>query len=215
VKRATTLAFLLVAATTLANAETIQFVGPATTVNDGSSWVMPYQITIDGVTQLVTCFDYVDDVNDGDTWTSSILNIGAAAVSGFFNVSNAFSLYERVAWLSAQAYNNADEQIGLQHAIWNVFGATFETGDSLKYEAAADAAAAGNYAGFDFSSFRFIQQPGAASGQAGVYQAFVFQSNALSVNSESAATPEPAATILLASGLAFTFVMVRRRRVAA
>jgi hypothetical protein len=212
VKRAIAIGFLLAAATTLANAETIVFMGPTTTVNDGSTYVLPYQVTINGVSQLVTCFDLADDVYDGDTWTASIMNIGAAAASGFFKVSNAFSLYERVAWLSAQAYSNADQQVGLQHAIWNVFGSTFETADSLQYEAAADLAAANNYANFDFSSFRFIQQPDGVSGQAGIYQAFVYQLNSAGLSAASANDPEPATVLLFVSGLGFVFLMVRRNR---
>jgi hypothetical protein len=205
-------AFCLLAGT-LAQAETIQFIGPTTTVNDGSSYVLPYEISINGVSQIVVCFDSLDDVYDGDTWTSSILNLGAAAASGFFpGVSNALADYEKVAWLFAQTYNNADQQIGLQYAIWSVFGSAPQTADSLAYLAAANTAAASGYEGFDFSGFMFIQQPGAVAGSPGVEQAFVFNSTAAFDSGDVAADPEPATLLLFASGLVAGFWLLRRRR---
>ncbi len=206
----------LFAASLPASADVIQFIGPTSTVNDGVSYVLPYEITINGTPQLVTCFDGVDDVYDGNTWTSSILNIGAAAASGFFpGVGNALAAYEEVAWLSVQAYSTPDQQVGLQHAIWSVFGPTAPapTPDSQAYLAAANAAAATGYAGFNFTGFYFIQQPGAVQGGAGVYQAFVFDSLAGS-SADSANDPEPATVLLFVSGLVAVGYAVRVRRLA-
>ena len=103
--------------------------------------MLPYQLTIDGSTQNVVCYDFFDDVSDGDTWQANILNVGEASASGFFGGSDATAQYERVAWLSTQTWTDSAEQIGLQYAIWNAFdpGSTTSAG-ALQYEQEADAA---------------------------------------------------------------------------
>ncbi len=204
---------LLAAATLPGAAATIDFVGPLTQVNDGSYYVLPYQVTIDGVYQQVTCFDILDNVNDGDIWQAGILTLPQAAASGFFTGSDVLAGYERAAWLSVQSYSTPDQQVGLQHAIWNIFGSTAETPDSLSYEAAADAAAASNYAGFDFSQFRFIQQAGAVAGSLNTEQAFVFQDGFIDgMTGQSAATPEPGTVSLFGFGALLIAAGAYRRR---
>ncbi len=200
------LATLILALGSLAAASTIQYVGEPTGVNDGRYYVMPYQVTIEGASQIVTCIDFLDDVRHGDVWQADILNPGQAAASGFFGVSSSLEKYERAAWLSVQSYSNTDQQIGLQYAIWNIFSSVSSTPASLSYEAQVDAAASTGYANFDFNGFRFIQQAGAVSGTAGTQQAFVFQttsslSRTSSGSSASSATPEPGTLVLIGTGL--------------
>jgi hypothetical protein len=197
-------AILLVLPASYAGADTIQFTGAPTGVNDGSFYVLPYQLTIDGSTQNVVCYDFFDEVSNGDAWQANILNIGMAATSGFFGSPDATAQYERVAWLTAQTWTDTDEQIGLQYAIWNVFdpGST-TSADALQYEQEADAAAGGGYNGFDFTPFRFIQEIGVLSGQPGTMQAFVYETSAggpdfLSVQPTGA--PEPRTWLMLISG---------------
>jgi hypothetical protein len=198
------LAILLLLPASYTAAATIQFTGAPTGVNDGSFYVLPYQLTIDGSTQNVVCYDFFDDVSDGDTWQANILNVGEASASGFFGGSDATAQYERVAWLSTQTWTDSAEQIGLQYAIWNVFdpGST-TSADALQYEQEADAAAAGSYSGFDFTPFRFIQEVGVLSGQPGAKQAFVYETSTsgpdfLSVQPTGA--PEPGTWLMLVSG---------------
>jgi hypothetical protein len=191
--------FLLSAAA--ACASTIVFEGAPTGVNDGSWYVLPYEITIDGSSQLVACYDTFDDVNSGDTWNASLLTLDQAANSGYFTAGNALANYERIAWLYAQPYSDTDQQIGLQYAIWNVFGSAPNTADSIAFENAATQAAANGYQGFDFSGFRFIQQPGITAGSPGAEQAFVYQ---VSVSGRgNPVAPEPSTLWSLAGGLFF------------
>ena len=208
-----TVALLFVCAVA-ASASTIVFEGAPTGVNDGADYVLPYQVSIDGTTQLVDCFDMFDNVNLNDTWTASLLNINQAATSDFFSDSNNLAQYERVAWLAAQSYSTTDQQIGLQYAIWSVFGTAPQTAAAISYEAAADSAAANNYAGFDFDSSRFIQQVGAVAGAPGTEQAFVFQqsSGGLFEGEGEPVAPEPGTIWMLAGALAFAGVAAYRKR---
>ncbi|MDP9055384.1 MAG: hypothetical protein M3N93_13955 [Acidobacteriota bacterium] len=176
-----------------ASADTIQFIGVPTGVNDGQYYDLPYQIAIDGVNQLVTCYDIFDDVNFGDIWNANLLTLSQAAADGYFSGRpDALAGYERVAWLDAQPYHNALEQIGLQYAIWDVFGSARSSAAANTYLAEADAAAAAGYAGFSFSNARFIEQIGGVSGRPGTEQAFVYwQQPQLQQLSQSSAAPEP------------------------
>jgi hypothetical protein len=192
---------LFVCASVSASAATIEFIGPLTTVNDGTYNVLPYQVTINGASQQVICFDVLDNVYAGNIWQAGILTLTEAAASGFFTAPDLVADYERVAWLSVQPYSDAAEQVGLQHAIWNVFGSVSETPESLSYEAAADAAAASGYSGFNFSDFRFIQQVGAVQGSPGTYQAFVYDTATNGSSGQAPQAPEPGTISLISIGL--------------
>ena len=204
-KRIAQFAALVFTLGSLAGASTIQFVGAPTGINDGSFYVLPYQVTIDGTAQLVTCIDFLDDVNFGDVWQANLLTTTQAAASGFFGAAGTLGAYKRTAWLSAQTYSNTDQQIGLQHAIWNVFSSVSSTPATLSYAAAADSAAASGYANFDFSRFRFIQQVGAVAGGTGTKQTFVFQASPNSPlfgpTPTAANAPEPDTLGLIGTGL--------------
>jgi hypothetical protein len=194
---------MALALASVAQPATIQFVGAPTGVNDGSFYVLPYQLTIDAALQNVTCYDFLDEVSPGNVWQANILGLSDAADSGFFS-DESVSAYERIAWLSAQTYSNSAEQIGLQYAIWDVFDPGVRTNpDSVSYSQAADTAASGGYAGFDFSNFRFIQEVGAVAGTSGTFQAFVFQVAATTTSQREldAPIPEPSTAVLFAGGI--------------
>jgi hypothetical protein len=203
---------MALALASVAQPATIQFVGTPTGVNDGSFYVLPYQLTIDLALQNVTCYDFLDDVNPGNAWQANILDLSDAADSGFFSTESV-AAYERIAWLSAQTYLNSAEQIGLQYAIWDVFDPGVRTSaDSLSYSQAADAAASGGYADFDFSNFRFIQEVGVVAGASGTFQAFVFQTAATvtSLPDFAAPIPEPSTNALFLCGI---LLLVCRKKI--
>jgi hypothetical protein len=208
------LAALFAAITAIANGNSIQFIGVPTGVNDGTYYDLPYEVTIDGRPQLVACYDIYDDVNFGDTWQAQLLDLSHAASSGYFATRpNALAKYERVAWLDAQQYHNAAEQIGLQYAIWDVFGTYRTNSQSLAFAAAADAAAASGYAGFNFSGVRFIEQIGGVSGQPGTKQALMYW-GPNSVTAAVSTVPEPGTIMLSLIGacLVATAAGIRQHR---
>jgi hypothetical protein len=188
------LAALFLAAAGFASADSIQFIGVPTGVNDGYYYDLPYEISIDGVDALVTCYDVFDDVNFGDQWQANLLTLSQASASGYFaTYPNAMAGYEEIAWLDAQTYTNTTQQIGLQYAIWNVFGNYATSAASLAYTAQANDAAASGYQGFSFSNVRFIEQIGGVAGQNGTEQAFVYwEAPPAQPENVALATPEPA-----------------------
>jgi hypothetical protein len=191
------LAALFAAASSFASADSIQFVGVPTGVNDGHYYDLPYEISINGIDQLVTCYDVFDDVNFGDKWQANLSTLSQASASGYFSTDpGALAGYEEIAWLDAQPYTNPTQQIGLQYAIWNVFGTYATTPDSLAYTTEALAAAASGYQGFSFDNVRFVEQIGGVVGQPGTEQAFVYWEAPPGL-----ATPEPATATLVLLGL--------------
>jgi hypothetical protein len=216
-KRIWSFVVIVLAASASADADDITFVGVPTGVNDGQYYVMPYEISIDGVDELVTCYDIFDEVNFGDSWDADLLTVSQAAASGFFSTDpGSLSGYERVAWLDAQTYSNTAQQIGLQYAIWNVFGTAPTTAASETYEAEANAAAASGYQGFNFSDVRFIEQVGGVPGQNGTMQAFVYWTSppiGQSNQDQGSAAPEPRPARLLLLGIVLTAAMVRASQV--
>lgn len=217
------LIFLLCTGILQAGTITVTFAGAGTGVNDGVYYVMPYQILLDqgsGAHRTdVICYDVFDDVRVGDSWTANLLDLADAASYGYFSARpQALASYEEIAWLSVQSYSNKDQQVALQHAIWDVMGSSpleqnaRQRADLAAWQDAAMAAALGGYAGFDFSHIGFIEQVGGVVGGTGTEQAFVYSSPVAlgTTPSGSGATPEPGTIALFGCG-ALLLLMYRRR----
>ncbi len=173
-------------------------------VNDGSSSVLPYQIQVNGVNTSATCYDIYDSVSNGQSWIANSYTVGEAATMGYFSsVANAYAKYEAVAWLSAQAYSTAQNQIDLQHDIWNIFapGRYTVTTGMQTYLNALTVAQNSNYTGFNFGTFRFLEQVGGVSGNGSTAQGFVIGGQA----------PEPGTILMLAGGLLLVGIGTRKR----
>ena len=85
--------------------------------------MLPYQLSIDGITTDATCYDIFDDVNPGQTWIANVWATPEAILEGQFSGEpNAAAGYDEIAFLSQQATHSAQDQIDLQEDIWNVFG---------------------------------------------------------------------------------------------
>jgi hypothetical protein len=213
------LTFGLACASQASQIATVTFVGTPTGVNDGVFAVLPYEVTIDTgsgpVSQFVTCYDTLDEVGYGDVWSTDLLSLNEASTSGFFStltIAQAQLGYQEVAWLNSQTYANADQQIALQHAIWNVFGTAPANQNSNQdsyyadYESALAIQVGAGFDGFDFGNFVFIQKLGDTAG-GGTKQAFVYEAIPGTPNS---ITPEPGTWAMIVGGL--SLVVLSRRR---
>ena len=188
---------LLMALSAEASTVSVTFLGADTGVNNGTDFVLPYQLLIDGITTDATCYDIFDSVSLGETWTANVWTTAQAIAEGqFSSAPNAAAGYDEIAFLSQQATNSAQDQIDLQEDIWNVFGGNLYpvTPGMQSYLNLLNTPA---YTGFNFNSVEFLED---ADQDAGRAQAFVVSSSS-PVFQNAASAPEPGTLALLAGGL--------------
>lgn len=175
--------------------------------------VTPYEVAINGVIQVVTCYDVLDDVSRQDSWEAYEYSLDDAISQGMFSTgfSDPTTGYKSIGWLSAQTYSGQSEEIGLQYAIWSVFGdnahfqyllANLTTAEQDAYndfKGDLHNEVVGNFANFDFSHTIFLEPTTGAAGASGTKQAMVFAVTPGGGNQTS--TPEPGTMVMIGSGL--------------
>jgi hypothetical protein len=153
-------------------------------VSNGTNYVLPYDLSINGQNILADCYDFLDVVAVGETWAANIDTLAEAATSGKFSGRpGALQGYELIGVLSTLATFGAQSQIDVQEDLWNVFdpGNFVVTPDMASDLSIANA----EIPTFDFSRVEFIEPL-----QGENVQPFVTSS-----------TPEPASCLLFAMGL--------------
>ena len=140
-----------------ASTVSVTFLGADTGVNNGTDFVLPYQLSIDGVTTDATCYDILDGVSLGQTWTANVWPTPEAILEGQFSGEpNAATGYDEVAFLSQEATNSAQDQIDLQEDIWNVFGGNqFPVTSGM--QSYLDLLGTAAYTNFNFGSVVFLE----------------------------------------------------------
>ena len=178
----------------------ITFVDAPTGVNDGADYVMPYLLNINGVLTNATCYDIFDTVTGGQSWTANELTLSQAAATGQFSSdANSLTDYKEVGFLSQQATNSAQNQIDLQHDIWNVFAAgTYHVTTGMQHY--LDLLATPSYTNFDFNKVLFLEDVS----RRGRAQAFVIE--------PPTASPEPGTIVLMGAGALLIGVGTIRRQ---
>lgn len=184
-----------------ADSVNVTFMG-AGPVNDGVDYVLPYQLSINGGVPFdADCYDYFDQIVTGQSWLANELDLSQAAASGAFSsFPNALTGYEEVAWLSAQATSNPQDQVDLQHVMWNVFDpGSFSTTTGM--QAYLDNWEA-NGLGLDssyYSNYVFLEAADGTPGDGSFPQTFVFPTTG-NTNTTSG-SPEPDSMVLFSIGL--------------
>jgi hypothetical protein len=190
-----------------ASTVSVTFLGADTGVNNGTDFVLPYQLSVDGITTDATCYDILDGVTLGQSWTANVFSTAQAAALGqFSSYPNAAAGYDEIAFLSQQTTSSAQDQIDLQEDIWNIFGGNqFPVTTGMQNY--LDLLNTPAYASFNFSSVEFLEDADQTIPHA---QAFVVSSSSpgLSV----VATPEPGTMVLLAGGFFVIAVTAGWRR---
>lgn len=175
-------------------------VGPS----DGQYYVLPYQLSINGVETNAICYDFEDEISMNQTWSANLLTLDGAAAGGQFSYLGptlALADYEQVAWLSSLYFAGpalaTEDEIDLQHAIWDVFDPTAFNLPANAFLTNVQATEAAGIAGLDFDNYQFLEAIPENGGQA---QSFVLYTGGDN-NNTNPTTPEPGAAVLLFVGL--------------
>jgi hypothetical protein len=167
-------------------------------------YVMPYYVTIDNAAPIAVICDDFNHQNDvGNHWTAAIHTFNDLAGTRF-GASNS-TQYHEAAWLASQMTSSSPLSTisAIQFAIWKLFSNnTPVVSGELSWLSAAATAAANNYYGMDFSTWRILTPVSPASPQEFFYQV--------------PAIPEPGVLLELMVGLlAFAgMYLAKRSRVA-
>ena len=181
-------AVLTLALSAHAGTVSITFVGTPTGVNDGADYVLPYQLSINGILTEAICYDIFDSVRVGQSWTANSLTLSQAAATGQFSGDHdSLSDYKEIGFLSQQATNSAQNQIDLQHDIWNVFApGTYTVTSGMQHY--LDLLVTPAYDNFDFGRVFFLEDVSHERRA----QAFVID--------PPTASPEPGTIVLMGAG---------------
>ncbi len=174
-------------------------------ITDGTSFVGPANLTIDGTEYSAVCYDALHSASINETWNADVfgmvdLNLGAY----FINQTNYVTKYEQVSYLSTLfSLGNENQWVDIQHTIWSVFDPSGYTADPNLIIQANNAI----NSGYDFSPFRYIDSPPNSNP---LVQGFIVDNPNIGLNPG----PEPATWFLLCSGFLLMAAWNLRRRAA-
>lgn len=170
-------------------------------LNDGTFYVSPFVIDIDGTAFQAMCYDLADLTGVGTTWQANIINLGAGDVSGTYFAD--LLKYQEEAWLYQFLLG---DRINVQHAAWRIFNPSApQTYASLAWEQNAALAATSGFPGLDLSTFYLVEE--IQDKTVGRQQGFIIQGG-IPVH-----TPEPATLGFIGAGL-IGLALIRKRRTA-
>ncbi len=167
-------------------ASLIQYVGPVSNANDGQFFTGPSNLLIDGKPVVAVCISF--DITVASTWQGEVEALSAV------QPPSAEIPYLEAAWLFQEFFvSPQSDWAGIQHAIWDHFGASYTDPGALSFSALADA----NYGFIDPSRVTLI-----IPDQKRASQTFLMVGDA----------PEPGTYMLFASGLGLIVLALKRKR---
>src|SRR5580658_7502602 len=91
-------------------------------VSNGADYVLPYYLSVNGVSLSADCYDFFNTITPGESWKANIDTLGQAAASGMFTgYAGALHGYELIGVLATLATPSAQSRIDVQEDVWNVF----------------------------------------------------------------------------------------------
>lgn len=176
---------------------TVQLVGTSG-VSDGSDYVLPYSLSIDGGPSfLADCYNLLATVTVGQTWSANEWTLAEAVSMGQFSSDpNALQEYELIGVLDDFTLSTPQQEIDIQHLIWDV---TDPGAFAMDAEMNLDLiAATGAIPTYDFEYARYIE--GATSGGGGIRSLAAIDPVQPFVTTLTG-TPEPSTWYLILTGL--------------
>ena len=148
-------------------------------VSDGSYYVGPYTLQVNGQNTPVMCVDFLDDSRVGDKWSANISTVGGD-ISKTYHPADTVQ-YEEEAYLFSQIIKPNADRLDIQHAAWNI------TDSAYSIDSAAQSwvnQAMQNYQNVSFQNYELISDVYQGSGREQEFLTMV-------------ASPEPAPAFLL------------------
>lgn len=210
-KRVLTLCFgpalvLALAGTARAGTISVTLLSPGSVIShDGSVYVGPYQLLVNGADLNLVCDDYGDHIYTGETWTAKEVPFTQAGVSFalFGGATNADHLYLEAAYLDTLfGKDPTSDYNDIHYALWGLFDPSALASSNY------DAGAAGflelaQSQSLSFSEFKNWEILVPTSGGPDRPQEFLVPG--------PTGTPEPASMLLFGTGLLGAGFFLRRK----
>lgn len=180
----------------------VQYLGAVQ--NDGANYVLPYELSINGVDTEAICYDFTHEIWQNEMWLANELTLGEAQAGGEFSGSNYQSTgYQEVAWLASYFFTTpaltTADQVDLQHAIWDVFDPGEFALPNDSFLNSVWAAESSGMADLNYADYVFLEAIPSADT---VAQSFViYEPIGSGGGGQQELAPEPANLVLAAIGI--------------
>ena len=162
--------------------------------SDGSQYVGPYTLRIDGHDVPVLCIDYRDQTKPGEEWSAYVTNLQGDLRNTYH--PNKLIQYEEAAYLFTLITEPGADRVAIQHAAWALFDGSYRT-DKAAEQILAQAKR--EYTKVDWRRFAVVSQIATRGARE---QEFIMQ----------VSVPEPALVNLLGGLMAIGLALAGRRR---
>ena len=200
------LASVLALAGPITGPTTVTLVNAGDSVSDGSDYVGPYTLAVDGKNYAAMCVDFNDESYIGASWTANLTDLDSSNFSKTYlgQGKNSGATYQEEAYLFSMllATHDPATRIDIQHAAWYVTDPAYGLTPGAQTELAI---AANNYGSKAFQAtledFEIVSGINTGLGR---QQEFIVE----------AQTPEPRSLAMIGAGLLIITGLLRKLRLA-